>query len=173
MVSGPSTQTENRRGTGPEHSPSPPLPGDCGHPLSHGAWRPHDERYVADDTSQSVESMRGYTMSRTVKPSQFCRQGIWVHPAVGELLAINMGSWAVRVGSQARLLALHVSRKCPLCAGSGATVCRPLHLAAGLQGASRVASSPDAGDVLGDTFISRRVGTEVAVQSPPLPDWRA
>jgi hypothetical protein len=53
---------------------------------------------------------------------------MWVQRAVCGLLAQNVGSLAVIVGSQARLLARNVSRKCPLFAGSGATVCKPLQL---------------------------------------------
>jgi hypothetical protein len=55
-------------------------------------------------------------------------QRVWVQWAVCRLLAINVGSLAVIVGLCLRLLARNVSRKCPLFAGPGATVCRPLQL---------------------------------------------
>ena len=53
---------------------------------------------------------------------------MWVQRAVGGLLAFNVGSLAVSVSPSLCLLAWNVSRKCPLFAGLGATVCKPLHL---------------------------------------------
>ena len=55
-------------------------------------------------------------------------QRMGVQPAVCGLLAQNMGSLAMSVSLPLRLLACNASRKCPLFAGSGAPVCRPLHL---------------------------------------------
>ena len=53
---------------------------------------------------------------------------MWVHNAVCRLVARNVGSLAVIVGAQPRLLAPNVGRKQLLFAGLGATVCGPLHL---------------------------------------------
>src|SRR6266545_6444488 len=58
-------------------------------------------------------------------------QRMWVQRAVCRLLAINVGSLAVIVGPSLRVLARNVSRKRPLFAGPGATVCRPLQLLPG------------------------------------------
>jgi hypothetical protein len=53
---------------------------------------------------------------------------MWVQRAVGGLLAQNVGSLAVIVSLRLSVLARNVSWKRPLFAGSGAAVCRPLHL---------------------------------------------
>jgi hypothetical protein len=55
-------------------------------------------------------------------------QPMCVQRAVCRLLAQSIGSLAAIVGSQARLLARNVSRKCPLFASPRLTVCKPLHI---------------------------------------------
>jgi hypothetical protein len=59
---------------------------------------------------------------------QSCLQSMWVQRAGGGLVAINLGSLAVSVGSQPLVFARIVGSKPPLFASPSATVCRPLQL---------------------------------------------
>jgi hypothetical protein len=55
-------------------------------------------------------------------------QRMWAQGVVCKLLAPNMGSLAVMVSLTLSLLARNVSRKRPLFAGLGITVCKPLQV---------------------------------------------
>jgi hypothetical protein len=57
-----------------------------------------------------------------------CVHRIWVHIAVCELVALNVGSLAAIVGSRPLIFAVIVGSKSPLFAGLSAAVCEPLHL---------------------------------------------
>ena len=71
---------------------------------------------LGEDANSSPEKRKSYW------------QRIWAQKAVCRLLAQNVSSFAVIVSPSLGLLAQNVSRKHPVFAGSGATVCRPLHL---------------------------------------------
>jgi hypothetical protein len=53
---------------------------------------------------------------------------MWVHLAVCELVAMNLGSLAKSVGSRSLIFAEIMGSKSALFASPSLTVCRPLHL---------------------------------------------